>query len=96
MLNILKGFDLKAMGAGSADALAAMIEAKRLAYEDLAKYYGDPAFAHVPLAELLSDAYAAQRRKLIDLHHANPNIGPGDPSCPTATPPISPWPTRTA
>ena len=56
-----------------------MIEAKRLAYEDLAKWYADPAFATVPMKGLLSDAYAAERRRLIDPHHANPHIGPGDP-----------------
>ncbi len=78
ILQILKGFDLKKMGAGSADALTAMLEAKRLSYEDLAKYYADPAFAHVPMTELLSDKYADARRKLIDLSHANPNVGPGD------------------
>jgi gamma-glutamyltranspeptidase/glutathione hydrolase len=79
MLQILKGFDLKKMGAGSADTLTAMLEAKRLAYEDLAKWYADPAFVHVPIKGLLSDAYADERRKLIDLTHANPNLGPGDP-----------------
>jgi gamma-glutamyltranspeptidase/glutathione hydrolase len=79
MLQILKGYDLKKMGAGSADTLTAMFEAKRLAYEDLAKWYADPAFAHVPMKGLLSDAYADERRKLIDLAHANPNFGPGDP-----------------
>ena len=67
------------MGAGSADTLTAMLEAKRLAYEDLAKWYADPAFAKVPMKGLLSDAYADERRKLIDLAHANPNFGPGDP-----------------
>lgn len=79
MLQILKGFDLKKMGVGSADALTAMLEAKRLAYEDLAKWYADPRFYHAPIKGLLSDAYANERRKLIDLSHANPNIGPGDP-----------------
>ena len=79
MLQILKGFDLKKMGAGSADAITAMLEAKRLTYEDLAKYYADPAFANVPMKRLLSDAYADMRRKLIDLNKANPNVGPGDP-----------------
>ena len=67
MLQILKGFDLKKMGAGSADTLTAMLEAKRLAYEDLAKWYADPAFVQVPMKGLLSDAYADERRKLIDL-----------------------------
>ncbi|MGA7712938.1 MAG: gamma-glutamyltransferase family protein [Rhizomicrobium sp.] len=79
MLQILKGYDLKKMGAGSADTLTAMLEAKRLAYEDLAKWYADPAFVKVPMRGLLSDGYAEERRKLIDLAHANPNIGPGDP-----------------
>jgi len=79
MLQILKGFDLKRMGAGSADTLTAMLEAKRLAYEDLAKWYADPRFYHAPIKGLLSDAYSDERRKLIDLSHANPNIGPGDP-----------------
>ena len=67
------------MGAGSADTLTAMLEAKRLAYEDLAKWYADPAFAQIPMKGLLSDGYADERRKLIDLAHANPDIGPGDP-----------------
>jgi gamma-glutamyltranspeptidase/glutathione hydrolase len=79
MLQILKAFDLKKMGAGSADALTAMLEAKRLTYEDLAKWYADPAFAHVPMKELLSDKYADARRKLLDLTKANPNVEPGDP-----------------
>src|SRR6201999_1046596 len=57
----------------------ALLEAKRLAYEDLAKWYADPAFVHVPMKGLISDAYADERRKLIDLKAANPNIGPGDP-----------------
>lgn len=79
MLQILKGYDLKKMGAGSADTLTAMLEAKRLAYEDLAKWYADPHFYHAPIKGLLSDAYANERRKLINLKHANPDFGPGDP-----------------
>jgi len=79
MLNLLKGFDLKKMGVGSADALTAEIEAKRLAFADLAKYYADPRFYNVPMKGLLSEKYADQRRKLINLNHVNPNIGPGDP-----------------
>ena len=79
MLNILKGFDLKKMGVGTADTLTAEIEAKRLAFADLAKYYADPRFYNVPMKGLLSDKYADARRKLINLNHANPKIGPGDP-----------------
>jgi gamma-glutamyltranspeptidase/glutathione hydrolase len=79
MLNILEGYDLRKMGAGSADALHVMIEAKRLVYEDLARFYGDPAFAQIPLRELLSDRYADVRRKLIDMRRANPDVAPGEP-----------------
>ena len=79
MLQILKHYDLKKMGVGSAEALTTMLEAKRLAYEDLAKFYADPDFVNVPMQELLSDKYAEARMKLIDLAHANPDIGPGDP-----------------
>ena len=79
MLQILQGFDLHKMGAGSADTLTALLETKRLVYEDLARWYADPAFEHVPMKGLLSDAYAAERRTLIDLKHARAEIGPGDP-----------------
>ena len=79
MLQILKAYDLKAMGAGTADTLTALLESKRLAYEDLAKWYADPAFVHVPMKGLLSDAYAGERRKLIDPAKVNPDIGPGEP-----------------
>lgn len=79
MLQLLKGFDLKKMGVGSADTITVMLEAKRLAYEDLAKFYADPRFVDVPMKGLLSDAYADQRRKLIHADRANPDIGPGDP-----------------
>jgi gamma-glutamyltranspeptidase/glutathione hydrolase len=79
MLQILQGFDLKKMGAGSADALTVMLEAKRLVYEDLAKWYADPAFAQVPIEALISEGYAAKRRSLIDPKRARPDIGPGDP-----------------
>jgi len=79
MLQILKGYDLRKLGAGTADTLTALIEAKRLAYEDLAKWYADPAFVKVPMRGLLSDAYAEERRKLIDPGKVNPEIGAGDP-----------------
>jgi gamma-glutamyltranspeptidase / glutathione hydrolase len=79
MLQILKGYDLAKMGPGSADTLTALLEAKRLAYEDLAKWYADPAIVKAPIKGLLSDAYADERRNLIDLARANPDFGPGDP-----------------
>lgn len=79
MLQILKAYDLRKMGWGSADTLTAMLEAKRLAYEDLARWYADPHFAKVPVKGLISAQYADERRQSISLSHANPNIGPGDP-----------------
>ena len=79
MLNLLEGFDLRAMGFGSADALHVMIEAKKLAFEDRARFYADPEFSPVPLAGLLSKTYAAQRRPLIDLGRAARRVVPGEP-----------------
>jgi gamma-glutamyltranspeptidase/glutathione hydrolase len=78
MLKILEGYDLKKMGPGSADSLHLMIEAKRLAYEDLAKYFGDPDFVKIPVKTLISADYAKQRRTQIRMDRANPNIGPGE------------------
>jgi gamma-glutamyltranspeptidase/glutathione hydrolase len=79
MLNLLEGFDLRAMGFQSADAFHAMIEAKKLAFEDRAKFYADPAFAKIPLKGLLSKAYAAERRRLIRLDRAGRDYDAGHP-----------------
>jgi gamma-glutamyltranspeptidase/glutathione hydrolase len=65
MLNILEAYDLKSMGFGSAEYLHLFIEAKKLAFEDRARYYGDPEFSKIPLRMLLSKDYAARRRALI-------------------------------
>ena len=70
ILNIVEAFDLRAMGRNSPETLHTMIEAKKITWADRAKYYADPAFAKIPLAELLSKSYAAERRKLIDPDHA--------------------------
>ncbi len=78
MLKMIEGYDIKKMGRGSADALHLMVEAKRLAFEDLGKFYADPATYDMPVAQLISDAYAKQRRALIDMAHANPNVPPGE------------------
>ncbi len=64
-LNILEGVDLQAYGANTADYIHSVHEAIKLAYADRNAYYGDPAFAQVPMAGLLSKAYAAERRALI-------------------------------
>jgi gamma-glutamyltranspeptidase/glutathione hydrolase len=66
MLNILEGYDIASMGYGSADYIHLFTEAKKLAFEDRAKYYADPRFTKVPVTQLISKKYAAERRKLID------------------------------
>ena len=79
ILNILEGYDLRSMGRHSPDYLHLFIEAKKLAYADRAKFFADPAFHKLPVAELISKEYAARQRKRIDLQHAATNVGPGDP-----------------
>jgi len=80
MLNIMETFPLgqKDWGFGSTRALHAMIEAKKLAYADLAKYIGDPRKQRLPLATLLSKEWAAQRAKVIDSEHANCGVTAGE------------------
>ncbi len=70
MLNLLEVYDLKSMGFGSADYLHVFVEAKKVVFEDRARYYADPAFAKIPLAGLLSKDYAKKRRDLIDMERA--------------------------
>lgn len=79
MLNLLEAYDLKRIGFGSAEALHLMIEAKKLAYEDRARYYADMEKVAVPVKELISKSYAAKRRALIDLAKANRSPAPGEP-----------------
>ena len=66
MLNILEGFDISAMGFGSAEYIHVFTEAKKLAFEDRARYYADPVFSSIPVSVLLSKKYAVERRKLIN------------------------------
>ncbi len=80
MLNILEGYDLKALGYNSPEALHLMIEAKKLAFEDRAKFYADPDFNQIPLPGLLSKAYAAERRKLINPARAGRSYDAGNPA----------------
>lgn len=65
MLNILEGFDFSKITFGSPEHIHLFTEAKKLAYEDRAKYYADMDFAKVPVQQLISKGYAAERRKLI-------------------------------
>ena len=68
ILNILEQYDIEGMGFGSADYIHTFVEAKKLAFEDRAKYYADPAFNDIPVDALISKDYAQKRRALI-----NPN-----------------------
>ncbi len=71
-LNILEGFDLRGMGAGSVDSLHVLIEAMKRAYADRARYLGDPAFVQAPVARLIAKDYAARQRATIDMTRATP------------------------
>ncbi|NNC57502.1 MAG: gamma-glutamyltransferase [Woeseiaceae bacterium] len=78
ILNILEGFDIAAMGFGSAEYLHTLIEAKKLAFADRAKYYADMNFVDVPVARLISKDYANERRELISPDKASKTVAAGD------------------
>lgn len=80
MLQILEGYDLKSLGWQSADLLHVMVEAKKLVFEDRAKFYADSDFMKVPLKALLSERYANERRKLIDMKRAARRFDAGSPA----------------
>jgi gamma-glutamyltranspeptidase/glutathione hydrolase len=77
MLRILEPYDLAALGHNSAAYLHLLIEAKKLAYADLARYVGDPDHLTVPPSHLLSDAFVAERRRHIDSTRAAARAEPG-------------------
>ena len=78
MLNILEGFDFSKISFGSPEHIHLFVEAKKLAFEDRAKYYADMEFARVPVDRLISKEYGAARRKLIDINHASSRFTAGD------------------
>ena len=78
-LNLLEGYDLKAMGHNSPDYIHTVTEAVKLAFADRDRWYGDPRFVKVPGAELLAKDYAELRRGLIDPKSASTEQRPGDP-----------------
>jgi len=80
MLNILEGYGIGAMGFGSAAHLHALIEAKKLAFEDRAAFLADPAFAEVPVDALISKEYGAERRALISPDRAAARYDAGNPA----------------
>jgi gamma-glutamyltranspeptidase/glutathione hydrolase len=79
MLNLMEQFDLHSYGLNSPRALHVQIEAKKLAYADVIRYIADPKAAKIPVSGMLSKPYAAERAKLIDMDHANCEVGPGTP-----------------
>ncbi len=73
ILNIIGDTDLKSLGWHHPDALHLMVEAMKIAYADRSEYLGDPDFVKVPLAQLISPAYAKKRRQEITLDRAKPS-----------------------
>ena len=78
ILNILEGFDIASMGFGSAQYIHTLVEAKKLVYEDRARFYADMEFADVPVATLISKDYAAKRRTLMSADQAGASYPAGD------------------
>ncbi len=79
MLNILEGYDLASLGHNTAEYLHLHAEAKKLAFEDRARFYADMAFSDVPVEGLISKEYAAERRKHIDMKRAATSYPAGNP-----------------
>jgi gamma-glutamyltranspeptidase/glutathione hydrolase len=79
MLNLIEPYDVRKMGRGSAEWFHLFVEAKKLAFADRSKFYADPAFAKLPVKELISKPYAAERGKLIDMAKASTDVQPGNP-----------------
>ncbi len=77
MLRLLDAYDLKALGHNTAPYLHLLIEAKKLAFADLAHYVGDPASVKIPMSALLGDEYIRTRRALIDTGRAASRVDPG-------------------
>jgi gamma-glutamyltranspeptidase/glutathione hydrolase len=78
ILNILEGYDIASMGFGSAEYVHTLVEAKKLAFEDRAKFYADMDFVEVPVARLISKEYADERRALINPDKASMSLPAGD------------------
>jgi gamma-glutamyltranspeptidase / glutathione hydrolase len=79
ILNLLEPHDVKSMGFGSAEWVHLFVEAKKIVYEDRARWYADMAFAEVPVGKLISKAYAKTRGKCFDAKKAQRQIPAGDP-----------------
>jgi len=80
MLNILEGYDFSRIPFGSPRHVHLVTEAKKLVFEDRARFYGDPAFVRVPVEDLLAKGYAGRRRALIDEGRASRRLEAGHPA----------------
>src|SRR5438552_17587972 len=80
LLNMLEGYDLRAMGHNSAEYIHTTAEALKLAFADREKFLGDMDFTKIPFEGLLSNQSAAERRKLLDPNHASLELRPGNPA----------------
>ncbi len=80
ILNVLEGYDLRSAGFGTPEHLHYFIEAKKLAFEDRAKFYADPDFRNIPVQELISKEYAEKRRKRIGKNRAAASYPAGNPA----------------
>jgi len=78
MLAILENFDIRSMGFGSPEYMHLFTEAKKLAFEDRAKFYADPDFNKIPVKELISKEYARKRAALINPERAARSYTPGE------------------
>lgn len=79
MLNLLEPFDLAAWGPGHPEYLHRLIEAKKLAFADRARYYADPQMADVPVDRLISKQYARRQAARLNPDRAATDVPPGDP-----------------
>lgn len=80
ILNILETYDIEAMGFGSTDYVHTFVEAKKLAFEDRAKFYADMEFSDVPVEGLIAKEYAIERAQLIDAKRAARRVDAGNPA----------------
>jgi len=80
MLNVLEGYDIAALEPQNPDYLHLFIEAKKLAFEDRARFYADPDHADVPVEQLISKSYALERRRLLNPQRASRELAYGEPA----------------
>ena len=78
ILNILERFDIESMGFGSSEYIHLFTEAKKVVYEDRAKYYADTNFSNIPVEKLISKEYAKDRSKLINFKKSSKSFNPGN------------------